>query len=155
MTAQFRVSGNGNGRKTTSALSVSVVENESGSQALAVSAEVAAAINVHSHWFFQLQDAIRKGSSEFSPETVATDNACEFGTWLYGPLAREMDGSPIYAEIKELHARFHHSTAGILALALQGRKTEASSLIGPESEYRQLSGKLVHKLTELRKGGGS
>ena len=152
MTAQFKIESNGGGKDTT-ALVVADAGNGNGRQTLAKTEEIAAAINVHSHWFFHLQEAIKTGSSEFRPETVASDNVCEFGKWLHGKLATAMEGTPIFTEIKALHAHFHEHTARILALALQGKKAEASSLIGPESEYRQLSGKLVRKLTELRKMG--
>lgn len=104
--------------------------------------EITAGIAAHGQWKARLRDAIATGKSEFNPLTVKGDNNCAFGKWLYG-LGPEGKSSPYYAMVKEKHAKFHQTTGEVLALALAGKKDEATKLTAIGSEYAKLSAELV------------
>ena len=150
--AQFKVDGNGNEIHVNKASNASTAQPGG---ATSIAAEISSAINAHARWYFHLQEAIKKGTSEFRPETVRVDDACQFGKWMYSHLEGTMRGSPLYESIKELHAKFHDETAKVLSLALHGKKDEALRLIGSESEFKLLSGRLVGALTELKNSSGT
>ncbi len=100
------------------------------------------ALAAHGQWKKRLQDAVSTGQSDFDPNTVRKDNACQFGKWLYGlPLADTK--SDDYATIKTLHAEFHAIAGEILALALAGQKQEAQKKLEFGGEYGNTSGKLA------------
>ncbi len=104
--------------------------------------EIDAALAAHAAWKKRLMDAITSGTSEFTPDIVERDNACQFGKWLHG-LSEEDTGSEDYRKVKELHAGFHRTAAEILRLALSGAKDEALKKISSGGPYPSISGKLV------------
>jgi methyl-accepting chemotaxis protein len=128
-------------------------EAETGSRGGAFADGISKATHAHTQWFSKMQNAIRTGASDFDPSKVVTDNNCEFGKWMYGPLAAHRGGTAIFEEIKDLHAEFHKETGRILDMALRGDKVGATKLIAADSMSKQLSGGLVKKLTELKAAG--
>jgi hypothetical protein len=82
------------------------------------------AIGAHGAWKLRLKDAIQTGKSPLNAATVAVDNACEFGKWLYSIPAAERD-SPWGKRVVDLHALFHQTAAKVLALALAGHTQAA------------------------------
>jgi chemoreceptor zinc-binding protein len=113
--------------------------------------KIDAAINAHTQWFLRLKGAIERGSSEFEPDIVKTDNNCEFGKWLYGDFPPQLKDTPIYNEIRERHARFHRQAAEILTLALNQEREEALKMLDPFSEFKRSSLALIARMTELKK----
>ena len=81
------------------------------------------------------------------PRNASCDNLCEFGRWLYGPSLDLATRSGIpYNVVRRLHAEFHDCAGRVLALALEGKATEAAALL--EGEYTARSDKLVVALTK-------
>ncbi|MEI8348177.1 MAG: CZB domain-containing protein, partial [Pseudomonadota bacterium] len=77
------------------------------------------AINDHKYWIVKLANAINQGKCDISTANVKSDRNCEFGKWLYGELQQQQHkGTPLFKEIKEIHAKFHNMAALILDLAL-------------------------------------
>ena len=111
--------------------------------------EISAAIQAHARWTFHLQDAIQSGRSEFTPETVAADDQCDFGKWLYSRMGSANGDTALFTQIKELHAQFHQQTGKVLSLALSGGADKAALLIANGSEYKRLSEELISALTKL------
>jgi hypothetical protein len=112
--------------------------------------KIDAAAAAHGQWLTRLRTAIETGTSEFKPQVVATDNACDFGKWLYGEFPAALRGTPAYEAIRTAHAKFHASAAKILQLAIDGRKGEALKLMDPQGEFMTLSGSLLLKLRALK-----
>jgi len=110
--------------------------------------KIDAAIKAHLAWFERLKSAIATGKSDFNPPTVAMDNQCEFGKWLYSDLKAVCDQAK-YDRIKSLHANFHKKAAEILKLALDGKKELATSEINISSPLGSLSGELIMLLRGL------
>lgn len=111
---------------------------------------IEAALKAHSEWFLRLRMAVEQGTSTFEPGTVATDNHCELGKWLYGDFPQEWKGLPLYKDIKESHRQFHIEAARILRLAIGGQKEEAFAALGIGTAIRKISADLVAKLYKLK-----
>jgi len=93
----------------------------------------------HRKWKERLRQALDGGASDFRPGQVRLDNQCDFGKWLYHQVPVEAQGSPHYQTIKQLHASFHLEAAGVLELALQGRRHEAERALGFGSAFDVVS----------------
>ena len=101
-----------------------------------------AAISAHGQWKKRLQDAISTGQSEFKPDAVKRDNACQFGQWLYS-LPPDATKGEDFSKVQALHAEFHRTAGAILELALAGKKGEALKQLDVSGQYGAISGKLV------------
>jgi hypothetical protein len=90
------------------------------------------------------------GAGEMDPETVARDDDCEIGRWLYG------EGSKYrrlreYRHARDVHAAFHRRAAEVVAMAEGGRRLEAAAELAPGGELRTLSAALVRAFNLLNK----
>ena len=108
---------------------------------------IAKAITAHEMWRTRLCIAIESGKSEFIPEKVKLDNACDFGKWFYS-LPEEDRVSSNLVKVRQLHAEFHQEASRILAIALQGKKNEAEQLMAPKSRFSSISYQLVNLLVQ-------
>jgi hypothetical protein len=107
------------------------------------------ALTAHSQWKKRLQEAINNGKSEFKVDVVKTDNACQFGQWLYN-LPDADKKNPEFENIKNLHAEFHKTAASILELGLSGKKEDALKRIEHGGDYGRITGKLVLALNDWK-----
>ena len=105
------------------------------------------AVSAHGGWKLRLRDAIDTGKDLSTPDRVRVDNACEFGKWLYGEIDATSRRSPDYEKVRTLHAAFHVAAAGVLGLAVSGRRAEAEAAMGPGSEFARVSTQLTLALT--------
>ncbi len=116
--------------------------------------EINKAIGAHGMWKARLRSAVDTGKSEFAVETVAKDNQCDFGKWLYGSTLTAADkGSPEYKAVKELHAKFHLSASKVLRDALGGKKADAEAQLAPTGEFASISGQLTRAMTAWKAKG--
>jgi hypothetical protein len=112
---------------------------------MSTKAAIVKGVGAHGLWKQRLLDAIKTGSSEWTPDVVCQDNQCEFGKWLYSCPA-PVKSSPHFESVKELHAKFHKVAANVLELALSGKKSEAENAVKPGSAYMEASGALTKKM---------
>ncbi len=103
---------------------------------------IESALQAHAQWKGRLESAVATGRSEFEPDVVRQDNACQFGKWLYAFPKEEMENGD-YKKVKALHAEFHATAGAILKLALAGKKGEAQRELEAGGNYRRATGKLV------------
>jgi methyl-accepting chemotaxis protein len=104
------------------------------------------AIAAHANWKYRLKEAIDTGKSQWRVEDARTDKACEFGKWLHAlPLTQRL--SAHYEKVRALHAEFHLLAADVLALALGGRKEEATAAVAFGGRYTAVSSSLVMALS--------
>jgi len=103
-----------------------------------------AAMKAHGAWKTHLAMAIGSGQASFDPATVRRDDACAFGQWLHGEPSLRADAA--FAEVRDLHARFHKAAAGVLTLALAGNKDQARQAMGKEGEFDRSSSDLMRSL---------
>lgn len=106
--------------------------------------QIDAAIAAHAMWKLKLKNAIDSGEIP-DIATVAADNQCAFGKWLYstppsGPHAAH------YAKVKQLHAEFHRATAAILTDLKAGRVKSSETAIAPGTAFFEVSSKLTQAL---------
>ncbi|MFI5337265.1 MAG: CZB domain-containing protein [Opitutales bacterium] len=104
--------------------------------------EINKAIGAHGMWKQRLRGAVNTGKSEFSVAVVCQDNQCEFGKWLYA-LEPQVKASKHWVCVKSLHADFHREAAGVLGLALSGKKSEAEAALSESSKFNLTSMKLT------------
>jgi hypothetical protein len=108
------------------------------------------ALLAHKEWKIRLESAIQTGQSDFNPVVVKTDNACEFGKWLYG--LSSVDKSAMdFKTIKDLHAEFHKIAGDILQLAVSGQREEALKKLSFGGFYGVASSNLSTALYEWKK----
>jgi hypothetical protein len=83
-------------------------------------------------------------------QTLAKDNACELGKWLFGE-GQKYGSDPRFGELISAHAAFHRSAAAIATMAQSGRQKEAEGLLNSnESQYAKLSVQVVGILMKFR-----
>jgi hypothetical protein len=104
------------------------------------------AITTHSHWKYNLQQAIKTGKSPATVDEVNNAHLCELGKLLDSTAGKTLPG---YAEINKIHQDFHAEAADILRLALAGKPAEAQARMQLGSHFGQLTAKLVNKLSDL------
>ena len=114
---------------------------------MALADQITAAVNAHAAWKVRLAQAIANGSSEFAVPVVRQDNECPFGKWLYGDIDAVSRRSEHYERVRGLHASFHVAAAGVLALAVGGKRAEAEAAMAPASEFARASTQLTLALT--------
>jgi len=115
--------------------------------------EITEAISMHGRWKIKLRSAITYGHDEMPIDVVKADNQCEFGKWLYGPAISAQDkSSENYKKVKELHARFHMLSAGLMSDALCGKQAEVLGRMSFGSEYYSVSAELVSALMKWISG---
>jgi len=113
--------------------------------------EIDKAIGAHSAWKQRLKTAIDTGKAEVTVENASRDNVCPFGQWLYGTTIGGAKDLPGFNDVRTVHASFHKCAAGVLDLALKGKKAEAATLLGASSEYSKTSAQLTQALMKWQK----
>lgn len=102
------------------------------------------AIAAHGAWKERIRAVIETGRCDgFSPEVVELDSYCDLGQWIY---AETPQRSSHPATIKRLHAEFHKVAARAVALALQGRVSEAERLLLADGDFTRASSALTAAL---------
>lgn len=113
--------------------------------------ELNRAIGAHGVWKVRLREAIESGASDYHPETVAADAACEFGKWLYSIPTGERSAE-FWEKVQRIHARFHNEAGKILQLAVDGRRDEALALVTDlRGEFVTTSIEMTNLLAEWKK----
>lgn len=107
-------------------------------------------VEAHVAWRIRLQEAIEKGTSEFSVENLKVSNLCDFGKWLYLEVDPSLQKSEQYQKVRDLHQSFHLAAANVLSLALSGKKNEATNAMEEGSEYVRLSTELINAMKQWR-----
>lgn len=119
---------------------------------------IEAAISSHELWKKRLLSAIESGISEWAPQTVKTDNQCDFGRWLYACTPKEK-AMPRYDVVKHLHAQFHIEAGRILDIGLRGDRHNALAEMAKGQRYANMSASLMDELrnweAELEDGRAS
>ncbi len=114
---------------------------------MSLAEEISKAIGAHGMWKQRLRSAIDSGKSEFTPDAVAKDNACDFGQWLYGSSLSAADkASAEYKSVKDLHAQFHQCASSVLSCAIAGKKADAESMMGNSGKFTTTSGELTRAM---------
>jgi len=106
-------------------------------------------IAAHAAWKARLRAAVSSGKFEVPSATVARDNQCEFGKWLYGLSGNETE-TEHFSAVKKLHARFHEEAAKVVTLATSGQTAKAEEAIGVQGDYTKASAELTRAMVAWR-----
>jgi methyl-accepting chemotaxis protein len=108
------------------------------------------AVNAHSQWKARLQAAINGSTREvLDPVTIAMDNKCVLGQWIYGE-AKVHSELPEYVALKKEHASFHQCAAEVLRTHLGGDSAKAKVMIDPGGVFYDASIKTITAIRRLR-----
>jgi methyl-accepting chemotaxis protein len=112
------------------------------------------AVSAHEQWVFKFRDAIAT-SSTMDAATIAKDNCCELGKWLYGE-GRTMHGNLTrFSDVVAKHAEFHKH-AGQVAEAINAKKhKEAQDMIDYASTpFSQATQEVKRAILNLKSEAG-
>ena len=115
--------------------------------------QILAGIAAHGMWKSRLRAAIESGKADVSVEQTRSDQHCAFGKWIHG-IDRQVQGSTHYRQCLELHRQFHAEAAGVLQLALAGKKQDALASMTPGSRFSHASSSLTRAMGEWVKSAG-
>ena len=116
-----------------------------------LSDQIVAGIGAHNLWKNRLRMAIETETADLSVNVVRDDHQCAFGKWLHGSnLGEEVVKSNHYRKCAEFHRRFHIVASEILALAIGGKKREASEKMKPNEEFNRVSVELTNAMMGWR-----
>ena len=110
--------------------------------------EIRNAIGAHGLWKGRLQSAIDTSSSEYSAETIQRDDQCDFGKWMKGVTEPAIRNSEAYRKCLDLHRQFHKSAAGVLELAVTGKKEAAKKSMAMGSDFARMSAALTSAMMD-------
>lgn len=102
-----------------------------------------AAISAHGEWKFKLKKATQNRGEGLDANTIALDNQCVFGKWLYSDATANVRKDKDYDEIRKLHAEFHRTASQVVHLCQSGEAAAAERAIGDESAYAAISAQLI------------
>ncbi len=107
-------------------------------------------VQKHAEWKVKFRAAIAK-QEQMDAGTIAKDNCCQLGQWLYGEGKSTQGTRPEYRQAIEAHRAFH-AAAGKVALLINARKySAAESAIENGTAYAQISAKVGMALIALKK----
>lgn len=108
------------------------------------------AIHKHGEWKVKFRTALGRHET-FDAATIAKDNCCELGKWLYGEAKTRWSALPAYRSCVAKHAEFHTQAARV-AQAINAKKyPEAEALLGPGSAYSSASQDVVVAIAQLKR----
>ncbi|MDX2471136.1 MAG: CZB domain-containing protein [SAR324 cluster bacterium] len=99
------------------------------------------AVGIHGLWKSRITDAINTGKSEWEPAFVTPCGNCDFGKWLDG--LDEENKTEEFQKVYAIHSDFHKEAGRILAMALDGKKSDAEAAVDEGSEYQKLTSSLT------------
>ncbi|MBN2692589.1 MAG: CZB domain-containing protein [Burkholderiaceae bacterium] len=110
------------------------------------------ATNAHKAWKKRLHDCVSGQCPTLDPDSIALDNRCDLGKWLYGV----RDSRPVlsaetqrlFTRLLEDHAAFHLCAASVARQAMANQTKEALQQL-QGGEYARTSNKVIGTLGEL------
>lgn len=104
-------------------------------------------ISAHVMWKQRLLAYIEGRSEEdLDPETIARDDRCVLGKWIYSE-GQRFNSLTEFEEVRQRHAHFHLQAAEVVRLVQTGRQDEASRLL--HGQYSKVSEQLKRRILLL------
>lgn len=108
------------------------------------------AVEKHTAWKTKFRSAIAK-IEVLDAATIAKDNCCDLGKWLYGDGKAQFGKLASHADCVAKHKTFHVE-AGKVAAAINAKQyTEAEGMIGSGTPYALASNAAVGAILRLKK----
>lgn len=108
-------------------------------------------INAHVQWKTHLENYLNGTSEEkFDPRVICRDDECKLGIWIHGPALKLFNADDVlFKTLCEDHAQFHAIACKVVENMQANNRAAAQALM--QGEYSQISHKVVHDLTVLKK----
>jgi len=108
------------------------------------------ALNAHAQWKLRLLTFINGASKEpLDPKVVGRDDQCGLGKWIHGE-AKVHSALPEYAQLVEIHARFHKAAATVLNSHLSGKTPQAKAMLDPGGAFHEAAMETLIGIRHLR-----
>lgn len=108
------------------------------------------AINKHVEWKVKLRTAIAK-QEKLDQATIARDDCCDLGRWLYGEARAKYATLPAYTACVEKDRTFHREAGKVAETINAGLFTQAEAMLGVGTPYSQASNETCSAIRALKK----
>jgi methyl-accepting chemotaxis protein len=108
-------------------------------------------ITAHAQWKTKFRAAISQ-QEQLKAETIARDDACELGKWIYSEGKAALGQSSEFAKLVSEHKHFHHSAGDVAQVINQRRFDAATDMIGPRSAFTTASNRVIATLGRMKRG---
>lgn len=108
------------------------------------------AIGKHAEWKMKFRNAISK-QEQMDATTLAKDNCCDLGKWLYGEAKASFGHLASHAECIKKHATFHVEAAKVASAINAKKYPEAEAMLGGGTSYAQASSAVGVAVIQLKK----
>ncbi|OIN91957.1 MAG: hypothetical protein AUJ20_09090 [Comamonadaceae bacterium CG1_02_60_18] len=108
-------------------------------------------INAHAQWKTKFRTAITH-QEQLKAETIARDDACELGKWIYSEGKAALGQSGDFAKLVTEHKHFHRSAGDVAHVINQRRFDAATDMISPRSTFTQASNQVIATLGRIKRG---
>ncbi len=108
-------------------------------------------INAHAQWKTKFRAAITH-QEQLKAETIARDDGCELGKWIYSEGKAALGHSAEFAKLVSEHKHFHRSAGDVAHIINQRRFDAATDMIGPRSAFTQASNQVIATLGRIKRG---
>ena len=107
------------------------------------------AVTAHASWKAKLKTYVQRPDKSLNPNTVAMDNQCKLGQWIYADGAK-YSALAEFTELKNQHANFHRTAADLIRRADAGENIYAGGALGATSPFSTLSGKVIELIVKIK-----
>ncbi|MEJ8840341.1 CZB domain-containing protein [Ramlibacter sp. AN1133] len=108
------------------------------------------AVDKHAEWKVKFRAAIARHET-MDAGTIAKDNCCDLGKWLYGEGKSRWSALPAYRSCVAKHTEFHLAAARV-AQAINAKKyAEAEKMLEGNAPYSAVSRDVVTAILRLKK----
>ncbi|MFH7811998.1 MULTISPECIES: methyl-accepting chemotaxis protein [Acetobacter] len=113
--------------------------------------DLSSALIAHAEWKAKLRTAIMR-RQKLDAQTIAKDNCCMLGKWLYGPARQDYKNMPEFEFCRQKHAEFHRAAGEVAEVINDGYYDEATAMLKAHTPYAEASrstGAAIMKLKEM------
>ena len=108
------------------------------------------ALQKHSEWKTKFRTAISQKES-LDAETIAKDNCCELGKWLYGESESKFGKLESHKNCITKHKMFHIEAGKVAAVINLGKYTEAEAMLNSNTPYFNATNEVGIAIVRLKK----
>lgn len=110
-------------------------------------------IKAHSEWKMKLRAAI-SAKATLDAATIAKDNCCILGKWLYGESRLPFGALVSHKDCLRHHAEFHRQAGRVAEVINAGKYTEAEQMLVSGTPYAAASQSVVMSIGTLKREAG-
>ncbi len=111
------------------------------------------AIARHAEWKLKFRSAIA-GKERLDASSIAKDNCCQLGQWLYGDGKRAHGARPQFQTLLDRHRNFHATAGKVADLINAAKYVQAEAAIAGGTPYASASSDVGVAIIGLKKAAG-